>query len=372
MEPGGVEVSPTVRVVLMVLRGEELLLAERSGVPRGFELPSTDLVAGDSFAAACRRVVVSEGLPETVEPELQRFANVRTTRGKYEIHVGFLVVVPPEFARPDTDPRGRFFPLSALPATLDGVTRNALASLSRQESVVDLDDGDLGPVGTPDPPGAFDDRATTTADDDRVTTNPHDDRVSTSPDHAPEVFDDRVTTNLLQPPPSSHRPPLPFESAGAFSRPIAPFTLWFAGALLWMTAVALVFEHHQALPTDVVWVAWGSLAVSALLFISRASLPRARDEDPPPFKRWALTLGVGLATLFGVAMLMSVFASPLRAGQAYLMLGVLGMGLFFVARNRAQSSAPAVQRGRAANAARFVVWLVLVLLSLLMFAAAPA
>jgi hypothetical protein len=218
---------------------------------------------------------------------------------------------------------------------------------------------------------ALDDRPTASADagDDA------DDRVTSNADDAPEVSDDRVTPNLPLPPHPpislSHPPPLPAGSLGEVYRPVAPFTLWFAGALLWMTAVALVFEHHQALPSDVVLVAWGSLMVSSLVFISRAGLPSAKDEDPPPFRRWVLTLGVGFATLFGIALFMSVFAAPLRAGQAYLLLGVLGMILFFIARHRARIYAPPAKQSSIVSAGRFIFWLALVLVSLVFFAAAP-
>jgi hypothetical protein len=374
--------SPLVRVVLMVLRGDELLLVASPQDPARLEFPSTVLVAGEAFKEACGRVARDHGLPASAEPVFQRLSNTRTAKGDHEVHVGFLATVARDF-EPDA---GRFHAHSALPDALDATSRDALVALSQEKGFVDL-----VPPGEPkgEPPaaseksvasvdflpvsGEVESDPTRTADGAEATGAASEDRVTHELTDFPDS--ERVTPEFARPAVAprapSMPPPLPGDLVATVPVPVRPFTLWFAGALVWATAVALAIEHQQVAPADVVFVAWGTLVVTSLLVITRESLPKAKDEDPPPIRRWLLVLGSGFSMLFGVALFMSVFAGALRAAQAYFLLGVIGMAVFFLARDRAAKTAPPVPRTRFAEAGRLSVWLFLVFVSLFLFVAGP-
>lgn len=297
---------PEVRVLLLLVRGHDVLLSEppepaasseaegapaASGIPRA--LPQTLLGPAEPILGCADRIAQSLGIAALENVVFAHLGNVARSDGGHELRIGLAAWLPEGAAVPDG------FALHSAanpPELLEESTRAVFDACKSGESVIDTGGRPITVAPFPEP--------------------------RRRPAGADAVA-------AVEP------PPLP-----AASGPTALSAgIWFGGALLWVSSVLLVFDDlraFQGMEGVIAWLFGAGVAWYACTSVG-ADLRPANARVAP---RAAAVLGTGLALLAAAAVVIGLIGLPSQARSAYALLGFLGIVLFFVGQWRSRRRMP--------------------------------
>jgi hypothetical protein len=123
--------------------------------------------------------------------------------------------------------------------------------------------------------------------------------------------------------------------------------VWLGGTLAWFSSVLLTLDHVEAIDpasSPILWL--HALAFSLYGFTQvGAELRQSQEEAGVPVRRGLVVLGTGLLVAASFALFLGV-AAPVRARGAYVLLGLYGIAVFFVAQRRALRTFPPRDPGK--------------------------